>query len=345
VRARLLIPIAIVAVVVLLGGGLFAYGHAQAGTIAKGVQVGGVDVGGLSAAQAQAKLRRGLAAALHRDIVVHHGRHTFTLTPRRADVRVNIVASVDAALARSKTNPFGHAIRALTGSTVHADIEPQVTYSHKAVVHLLNRVRKAINRKPTNARIDINADGIRRVRARVGLKLQTHRLHTLILAAVTDPAARPKLVATTLRTEPKVRTAAAAKKFSTTLIVNRSKFTLSLYKDFKLVKRYDVSIGVQGLETPAGLYHIQNKAVNPGWQVPNSPWAGSLAGTFVPPGPADPIKARWLGIIDGAGIHGVDPSEYGTIGHAGSHGCVRMRIPDVIDLYPRVPVGSPIYIA
>jgi lipoprotein-anchoring transpeptidase ErfK/SrfK len=65
----------------------------------------------------------------------------------------------------------------------------------------------------------------------------------------------------------------------------------------------------------------------------------------IPPGPADPIKARWLGIFDGAGIHGIDPSEYGSIGTAGSHGCVRMRIPDVIELYPQVPVGTPVYIA
>jgi lipoprotein-anchoring transpeptidase ErfK/SrfK len=52
-----------------------------------------------------------------------------------------------------------------------------------------------------------------------------------------------------------------------------------------------------------------------------------------------------LGIFNGAGIHGIDPSEYGSIGHAASHGCVRMRIPDVEDLYPRVPVGAPIFIA
>ena len=44
----------------------------------------------------------------------------------------------------------------------------------------------------------------------------------------------------------------------------------------------------------------------------------------------NPLKARWLGIFNGAGIHGIDPSEYGTIGHAASHGCVRMRIPDVM---------------
>ena len=97
---------------------------------------------------------------------------------------------------------------------------------------------------------------------------------------------------------------------------------------------------------PAGVYHIQNKAINPAWTMPNSSWvAPADRGKVVPGGtPENPLKARWLGIFNGAGIHGIDPSEYGTIGHAASHGCVRMRIPDVEDLYPRVPVGAPIYI-
>ncbi|MFM9043977.1 MAG: L,D-transpeptidase [bacterium] len=32
------------------------------------------------------------------------------------------------------------------------------------------------------------------------------------------------------------------------------------------------------------------------------------------------------------------------LGSAASHGCVRMSIPDVIDLYDRVSVGTPVYI-
>ncbi len=63
---------------------------------------------------------------------------------------------------------------------------------------------------------------------------------------------------------------------------------------------------------------------------------------MIPPGPADPIKARWIGIFDGAGIHGTD--ELSSLGSAASHGCVRMSIPDVIDLYNRVQVGDPIYV-
>jgi lipoprotein-anchoring transpeptidase ErfK/SrfK len=84
--------------------------------------------------------------------------------------------------------------------------------------------------------------------------------------------------------------------------------------------------------------------VNPAWNVPNSAWAGSLAGTTVPGGaPDNPLKARWMGIFDGAGIHGTDA--IGSIGTAASHGCIRMRIPDVIDLYDQVPVGAPVFIA
>jgi lipoprotein-anchoring transpeptidase ErfK/SrfK len=116
------------------------------------------------------------------------------------------------------------------------------------------------------------------------------------------------------------------------------------YSHLKLAKTYEIAVGMQGLETPAGLYHIQWKQVDPPWYVPKKAWAGSLAGTVVPPGPADPLKARFMSFDGGAGIHGIDPSEYSSIGHDASHGCVRMRIPEVIDLYAKTPVGTPVYI-
>ena len=127
------------------------------------------------------------------------------------------------------------------------------------------------------------------------------------------------------------------------LIADRNAFQLRLYKKLQLVKSYTVAVGAVGFDTPAGLYHIQNKAVNPTWNVPNSAWAGDLAGKSIPPGPDNPLKARWMGIFDGAGIHGTD--ETYSLGSAASHGCLRMAVPDVIELYDQVPVGSPIYIA
>jgi lipoprotein-anchoring transpeptidase ErfK/SrfK len=135
-----------------------------------------------------------------------------------------------------------------------------------------------------------------------------------------------------------------AEKYDTVIVINRGGFRLKLFKKLKLKKAYPIAVGQVGLETPAGLYKIQNKAINPAWHVPNSAWAGSLAGTVIPGGvPSNPIKARWLGVYDGVGVHGTDAR--GSIGTNASHGCIRMLVEDVEELYDEVPVGSPIYIA
>ena len=49
-----------------------------------------------------------------------------------------------------------------------------------------------------------------------------------------------------------------------------------------------------------------------------------------------------MGIVNGVGIHGTGAPW--SIGSRASHGCIRMTVPDVIDLYPRVPVGTPVLI-
>jgi lipoprotein-anchoring transpeptidase ErfK/SrfK len=142
--------------------------------------------------------------------------------------------------------------------------------------------------------------------------------------------------------KPQVTTDQLAQKYPTYITIDRGAFQLRLWKNLKLVKTYTIAVGQAGLETPAGQYTIDDKQVNPSWHVPNSAWAGSLAGRVIPPGPDDPLKARWMGFYSGAGIHGTD--DLGSLGTAASHGCVRMSIPDVIELYPQVPLGTPIYI-
>ena len=152
-----------------------------------------------------------------------------------------------------------------------------------------------------------------------------------------------KVTAPVETVEPEVTKDELAAQYPTYLTVNRSTFELTLWKELEPEKTYTVAIGAAGFDTPAGVYSIQNKAVDPAWSVPDSDWAGSLAGTVVPGGvPENPLKARWMGIFDGAGIHGTD--DVGSLGTAASHGCVRMAVGDVIELYDQVPVGTPIYI-
>ena len=56
----------------------------------------------------------------------------------------------------------------------------------------------------------------------------------------------------------------------------------------------------------------------------------------------DGAVAGQMDFPDGAGIHGT--VDTWSIGTAASHGCIRMTIPDVEDLYPRVPLHTPIYV-
>ena len=138
------------------------------------------------------------------------------------------------------------------------------------------------------------------------------------------------------RVRPAVRLIDLRRRNRTILTVDRGGHRLRLFKNLRYDRSYGIAVGAAGTETPPGLYRIQNKQVNPAWTAPNRPWAGSYAGRTVPGGaPDNPLKARWLGIADGVGIHGT--AEAWSIGSSASHGCIRMRVPEVIDLFGARP--------
>ena len=123
------------------------------------------------------------------------------------------------------------------------------------------------------------------------------------------------------------------------MTVHRRRFQLRLFENLERVATYPVAVGMPGHITPTGRYEIANKAVDPAWSAPDRPWAGAYRNEVVAGGSAEnPLKARWLGIVDGVGIHGTDVTA--SLGTAASHGCIRMSVPAVKALYPRVPVGA-----
>jgi lipoprotein-anchoring transpeptidase ErfK/SrfK len=213
------------------------------------------------------------------------------------------------------------------------------------VRRLVARVQRDLDREPVNASVDLESGRVDPKPSSDGRAVRAARLRRDLERELLDPGRRRVARVRTAVVKPEVTTAELADKYPAVLVVNRSAFQLTLYKHLKPAKTYGVAIGQVGLETPAGLYHIQNKAVDPAWTMPNSDWvAPKDRGKVIPGGtPENPLKARWLGIFAGAGIHGTDAES--SIGTAASHGCVRMRIPDVKELYDQVPVGAPIYIA
>jgi lipoprotein-anchoring transpeptidase ErfK/SrfK len=293
-------------------------------------------------------VRSTLLEPLRRKVVVRGDGHRYVLGPRKAHVALDVAGSVDRALALSRSGGLlERTWRALRGGRIDRDVSAEVGYSHRAVNRLVERVTADLDRPAKDATVDLEHGSVTPQASHTGVSVHAKKLHRAVVRTLLSTGSRHPVAIKTGTVEPKVTTEQLRAKYPAVLVVNRSAFTLTLYKNLERAKTYSIAVGMVGLETPAGLYHIQNKAVDPAWTMPNSDWvAPADRGKVVPGGtPENPLKARWLGIFDGAGIHGIDPSEYGSIGHAASHGCVRMRIPDVIDLYDQVPVGAPIYIS
>jgi lipoprotein-anchoring transpeptidase ErfK/SrfK len=333
------------AVVLLLGAAVAAYAwdESRSDEIAEGIDIGGVDVGGLTAAEAEALVTEELIEPLDRQLVVTYDGIKYILNAERLAVRADVDGMIDDALAASQDGGLPSRLwRYATGGEVDESIEPEVLYDKGELAAFVEKVASEIDREPINASVEPSSASIEPVPGQEGRTVRRDELHQQLIAAVQSPGHR-RVTAAVDTVEPEVTTEELAAEYPVYLTVNRSTFELKLWKDLELAKTYTVAIGAVGFDTPAGLYSIQNKAVDPAWSVPDKAWAGDLAGTTVPGGvPENPLKERWMGIYDGAGIHGTD--DVASLGSAASHGCVRMAVPDVIELYDQVPVGTPIYI-
>jgi lipoprotein-anchoring transpeptidase ErfK/SrfK len=300
--------------------------------IAAGVTAAGTDVSGLTLAEAAGKLYTTFGFATGRPLSTHVGGHKYAVKPSD----LGFVYDVNKTARRAY-------IAGQKPHTSPVDVDLFVTYDAAKVTAYANKVAGDIKRDPRDARVDIKLKSIGKVASKDGQGIDATALATSVTTALTDPAKERILEPKLKVVHPKVTTAGLSKAYGTIITIDRGNFKLRLFKNLKLSKTYGVAVGMPAYPTPTGRYNIANKAVNPAWTAPNSPWAGAYANETVEGGSAEnPLKARWMGIVNGVGIHGTGAP--GSIGSRASHGCIRMTVPDVIDLYPRVPVGTPVLI-
>ena len=336
-----------VAAVAVSAAAAYAYvwDRDRADVIAKGVTVAGFDVGGLRAAQARQLLETKLAAQLRHPVELVRGEHVFRVRPSGAAVRFDVDGMVGEAVAASRSGGLWRRLeRELRGKPLDVSIPLRARLSRSHVALVVRHVARVIDRRAKDAALAPKplALGLLVTPSHWGVAVDRPKLAAALVDALLRLDAPKRLRIPVEPVRPRVSLVGLTRRYSTYVLVSRETFTLRLYKRLRLVKTYRIAVGRAGLETPAGEYTIDDKQINPSWHVPLSAWAGDLAGRVIPPGPDDPIKARWLGFYDGAGIHGTDDTS--SIGTAASHGCIRMTIPDVEDLYPRVPLNTPIYV-
>ena len=330
----------------LVAGAAYAYDQSRTDEIAPGVRIGGVDVGGLKTQAARERLIQRAVLPRRRTLTVHASGHTFTLPAKTSRITADLDAALQQAVTDSHKGWIGRrVVDGLTNKHVPESLSLRIHYAPGVVASLTKRVAATVRRAPVDASVHPSASGLSVKDSKTGRALNETALKRKLAAALTSARRPPNISATTHPVAPQVSTKDLAAKYPAYIVVDRKSHVLRFFQHLKPTSSYPIAVGKQGLETPPGLYDVQWKETNPSWHVPNSAWAGALAGKTIPPGPDDPIKARWMAFNGGAGIHGIDPSEYGSIGHDASHGCVRMRIPDVISLYARTPVHTPVFVA
>jgi L,D-transpeptidase ErfK/SrfK len=110
---------------------------------------------------------------------------------------------------------------------------------------------------------------------------------------------------------------------------------------------FPIAIGKPGTETPTGKFHVEELVVDPDFVKYDRSVDPPRIVKRIPPGaPNNPLGKRWIGITHGptwtVGIHGTPQPE--LLGKAVSHGCIRMRNEDVVRIYERVQLGTPVVV-
>jgi lipoprotein-anchoring transpeptidase ErfK/SrfK len=339
------VQIALVAVVgafLVLAVAAYAIDRVNSDQIADGVRIADVEVGGLSIDEARERLQARLAEPLEKTVTVSFEDTEYRLSPDRLELRADVEGMIDAALDASRSGVFPtRAWRYATGGSVDREIAPQMAYSAEALDGFLSEVTDEINRPPRDATVEPSPASLNPVPAQDGVTVRVDNLRSRLRSAIDNPDDRTVSVPAD-RVKPGVSTNELARKYPAYITIDRAAFQLRLWKKLKLAKTYTIAVGAAGYETSTGVYNVESKQVNPTWYVPDAAWAGDLAGEVVPPGPDNPLQARWMGFFEGAGIHGTN--DIGSLGSAASHGCIRMAVSDVVELYDQVPLGTPIYI-
>jgi lipoprotein-anchoring transpeptidase ErfK/SrfK len=128
-----------------------------------------------------------------------------------------------------------------------------------------------------------------------------------------------------------------------TVIIDKLQHFLYLIEPNNVALRYGIGLGDQCIDL-AGLRRISSKAEWPPWQPPPDMVKRKLANAgTMPGGPGNPLGARVLELDDGSSrINGTNAPK--TIGNLVAFGCIRLVNDDIVDLYNRVQLATPVVV-
>jgi lipoprotein-anchoring transpeptidase ErfK/SrfK len=332
-----------IGVFVVIGSGTafaaYRYDHSTSETIMPGVKVAGIDLGDKTRAEALQLLDGRADERLSGPLVVKAAGNEWTITPKALGVTADIEGAVDRAIAVGDDLSFVSRLyhRLWDEPVEGASYKIGFSYDDAAIHDFVEQAYDEVAVDPVDAQISMVDGELVTERSREGLALKVdlaaHRIAHALSRHLTEVEIPTKAV------EPTVSTASLGE----TIVVDVSANTLQLYDGLKVVKEYRVATGTPGFPTPTGTFEIIDKKENPTWYNPDPTGWGAGMPESIGPGPSNPLGTRAMYLnAPGIRIHGTWSSS--SIGTAASHGCIRMLISDSEDLYPRIPIGTPVIV-
>ena len=114
------------------------------------------------------------------------------------------------------------------------------------------------------------------------------------------------------------------------IVVNIPAGRLDVLQGGERIRSYPVSVGLPRHATPTGQAGIQRMVWNPSWTPPDSEWARDERPAA--PGWNNPLGRVKLHLFGDYYVHGTPARNERYLGRPASHGCIRMRNADVMEL-------------
>jgi hypothetical protein len=320
-----------------------AYDRSHEDELLPGVRVEGLPVGGRERAAVLRQLQARLPEAGRSAVQVTAGPFAEQLT--LAEMGLHSDAAAVLARARADADDMGLARRVwhrLLDKPVRRSYDVRLHVDRNALRDQLIGLGQKLERKPENARIDTSSGFVSIVPAVDGRSLDLTGATDLVFARGEKLAAAPgsdggSVVAPLVMTKPKVTG------FADVILVRTGENRLYHYENGVLAKTYAVATGTPQYPTPKGNFQVVLKRFRPTWVNPDPTGWGKSLPKSIPPGPSNPLGTRAMNLNSpGIRIHGT--TNIRSLGTAASHGCIRMAMPEVEELFEKVDTGTPVII-
>ena len=343
VRATLFASVTLLA---LLGGAALLaawYDGAHADELLPGIVIGDVEAGGRPASEVVRELDGQLPPIGTTTLRLSAGNEEATVTLARLGLRSDAAETV--ARAEAAADRMGMARRVwhrLFNRPVDRRYAVRMQVSRAAVEREVARLAKEVELAPTDAAIDTSSGMVSIRPAKDGRALDVaasaDRLYAAAIVVANGSGTTGLEVTAPVKVvEPKV------KGYDDVILVRLAENKLYHYDNGVLAKTYTVATGTSRYPTPKGTFEVVLKRRNPVWVNPDPRGWGRSLPARIGPGPRNPLGTRAMNLNSpGIRIHGT--SNVASLGTAASHGCIRMAMTDIEELFDKVEQGTPVAI-